>query len=186
MKWLIKNPENNDLHNGSIIELPDALPDHLPITISYNKKPYTIFWDSKLRICKIKNGNHFVHVRLNKSSIEFDKENSSWFLDETHSLGGQKNFLLHRQCEFYSPLNNNKNQNKKNKAKSIFAPMTGKVLKLFATEEQKISAGETILIIEAMKMENKISAKQDALVAEIKIKEGDVVQKGDLLVKFKS
>ena len=44
-----------------------------------------------------------------------------------------------------------------------------------------VKAGDTLLILEAMKMENEISAPQDGTVATIDVRKGDVVDSGTLL-----
>ena len=66
--------------------------------------------------------------------------------------------------------------------KHVSAPMPGKVFKLLASVGEKISAGDTLLTTEAMKMETNVKAKVDGVVAEIRFDEGDPVGQGDLLV----
>ena len=45
-----------------------------------------------------------------------------------------------------------------------------------------VKAGDTLLILEAMKMENEISAPQDGTIASVNVRKGDVVNSGDLLI----
>ncbi|MBW2451604.1 MAG: biotin/lipoyl-binding protein, partial [Deltaproteobacteria bacterium] len=47
---------------------------------------------------------------------------------------------------------------------------------------EKVSAGDTLLTTEAMKMETNVKSKVDGVVAEIRFSEGDQVGQGDLLV----
>lgn len=63
----------------------------------------------------------------------------------------------------------------------ISSPMPGKILKIMATAGQNVKKGETILILEAMKMENEIVAPQDGTVASIHVSVGSSVESGDLL-----
>jgi len=44
-----------------------------------------------------------------------------------------------------------------------------------------VNAGDTIVVLEAMKMENAISAHTDGIVAETGFSDGDAVKKGDVL-----
>ena len=44
-----------------------------------------------------------------------------------------------------------------------------------------VKAGDTLLILEAMKMENEISAPQDGTIASVNVSKGDTVNSGDLL-----
>ena len=60
-------------------------------------------------------------------------------------------------------------------SKKIIAPMAGKVLKLSVNKGDKVKGGDTLIIIEAMKMQNEIKAAGDKIVSEILIKEGDSV-----------
>ena len=66
--------------------------------------------------------------------------------------------------------------------KHVGAPMPGKVFKILAIVGEKISAGDTLLTTEAMKMETNVKAKVDGVVAEIRFGEGDHLDQGDLLV----
>ena len=60
--------------------------------------------------------------------------------------------------------------------------MPGKVFKLLASIGERVSAGDTLLTTEAMKMETNVKAKVDGVIAEIRFGEGDPVGQGDLLV----
>lgn len=69
-----------------------------------------------------------------------------------------------------------------NNPKHVGAPMPGKVFKIMAIIGEKVSAGDTLLTTEAMKMESNVKAKVDGVVAEIRFAEGDHVEQGDLLL----
>ena len=74
--------------------------------------------------------------------------------------------------------------NKAQGAQDIKAPMPGLVLQIMVKDGQAVSAGDPILILEAMKMENVIKAATDGAVAKIEVSAGDAVEKGQLLVKM--
>ncbi len=57
----------------------------------------------------------------------------------------------------------------------ISTPMPGKVVKVLVKPGDKVKAGETVIIISAMKMESEYKVKKDRLVKEVLVKEGDVV-----------
>jgi biotin carboxyl carrier protein len=61
------------------------------------------------------------------------------------------------------------------------APIPGKVFKIIAKVGSAVKAGDTILILEAMKMENEITASVDGTVKEILVSEGQTVNTGDPL-----
>ncbi|MCA9773322.1 MAG: biotin/lipoyl-binding protein [Myxococcales bacterium] len=71
-------------------------------------------------------------------------------------------------------------------AGDLKAPMPGKVLEIRVTEGQEVRKGETLLILEAMKMENEIRAPQDGIVVRVAHKEGESVQAGVALIELKA
>lgn len=70
------------------------------------------------------------------------------------------------------------------KANSIKAPMPGIILSVNVEENQEVKEGETLLILEAMKMENAISAPKSGLIKSIYAKSGETVEKGALLIEM--
>lgn len=67
---------------------------------------------------------------------------------------------------------------------NIKAPMPGLILDLSVKEGQTVKAGETLLILEAMKMENAITAQKDSVIGTIHVKSGQSVEKGHLLIEL--
>ena len=61
---------------------------------------------------------------------------------------------------------------------SIDSPMPGKVIKILVKEGEEVKAGQGIIVVEAMKMENEIKTPKAGVVKEIKVKEGDAVEAG--------
>ena len=59
---------------------------------------------------------------------------------------------------------------------SIDAPMPGKVIKLVATEGQAVKAGDVILVLEAMKMQNEIAADADGTLKKFNVAAGQSVK----------
>ena len=67
------------------------------------------------------------------------------------------------------------------KAAKIEAGAAGKVFKLEATPGTQVKAGDTVLVLEVMKMETPVVAPKDGVVATIDVAEGQAVESGDLL-----
>ncbi len=63
----------------------------------------------------------------------------------------------------------------------VTAPMPGTIVKLVAAPGAAIKKGQTILILEAMKMENEIVAHKDGVVGQILVSTGKSVATGDVL-----
>jgi glutaconyl-CoA/methylmalonyl-CoA decarboxylase subunit gamma len=68
--------------------------------------------------------------------------------------------------------------------KKITAPLPGVIHKILAKEGDTVKLGDTLLILEAMKMENNILAEKPGVIKLIKIREGDSVMQGDLLMEI--
>lgn len=65
---------------------------------------------------------------------------------------------------------------------TVNAPMPGTILRINVTEGQAVKKGETLLILEAMKMENEISAPRDAVVKQVIATKGSSVDSGAPLI----
>ena len=64
----------------------------------------------------------------------------------------------------------------------ITAPMPGNILSIKVSQGEQVKAGQILLILEAMKMENEIVAPRDGVVAQIVTSKGAVVETGAVLV----
>ena len=68
---------------------------------------------------------------------------------------------------------------------SVAAPMPGTILKVLKATGDSVKAGEVVLILEAMKMENEITAPVDGTIESLSLTEGSTVAGGDLLFDVK-
>ncbi|MFA5585819.1 MAG: biotin/lipoyl-containing protein [Saccharofermentanales bacterium] len=68
---------------------------------------------------------------------------------------------------------------------TLTAPLQGTVLDIAVKAGDSVKPGDTLVVIEAMKMENEIVAPGDAVIDRIHVQKGDVVASGDLLVSFR-
>ena len=65
---------------------------------------------------------------------------------------------------------------------AVKSPMPGNILKINVAQGQKVSEGDVLLILEAMKMENEVTATKSGTVAQIAVTKGQVVETGTPLV----
>lgn len=72
----------------------------------------------------------------------------------------------------------------RNRASQIRAEMVANVLSVDVAVGDTVAAGESVLLLESMKMEIPVIAEDGGVVREIKVSVGDVVQEGDLLVEL--
>lgn len=62
--------------------------------------------------------------------------------------------------------------------------MPGKIIDVTVKAGDKVKEGESLVIMEAMKMENEMRAASDAIVKDVHVKKGDNVEGGTLLISF--
>lgn len=70
-------------------------------------------------------------------------------------------------------------------AKEIISFISGTVIEINVKENQKVKRGETILILEAMKMQNNVLSPIDGEIESIHVKPGESIAKGVLMIVIK-
>jgi oxaloacetate decarboxylase alpha subunit len=69
-------------------------------------------------------------------------------------------------------------------AEEVHAPLSGNIWKILVNPNQSVNEGDTLLILEAMKMETEIKAAHSGVVTNISVKEGDSVTVGQVLLSL--
>ena len=69
-------------------------------------------------------------------------------------------------------------------AGALITQMPGKLVKIYKQVGDKVTKGETVLILEAMKMENEIKSGADGTIKSINVKEGQALEAGFLMVEI--
>ena len=64
----------------------------------------------------------------------------------------------------------------------VSAPMPGKIVRVVAAAGQEVRAGECLVVMEAMKMENEIRSPRGGRIKDVLVKEGQAVESGALLI----
>lgn len=65
---------------------------------------------------------------------------------------------------------------------TISTPMPGKVVRIPVTVNQKVTPGQTVVVVSAMKMESEYKVNRDAVIKKIMVKEGDTVKSHQPLI----
>ena len=65
---------------------------------------------------------------------------------------------------------------------NISTPMPGKVVRLLIREGDAVDAGQGLVVVEAMKMQNELKASRGGRVVEVRVRDGDTVSASDTLV----
>ena len=66
-------------------------------------------------------------------------------------------------------------------AEDVRAEIVASVLEVMVSEGDQIGAGDTLVLLESMKMEIPVLAEVDGVVTEVNVAVGDVIQAGDLI-----
>jgi biotin carboxyl carrier protein len=70
------------------------------------------------------------------------------------------------------------------KISDLKAPMPGLVVDILVQENSVVKKGDTLVILEAMKMENSLKATADTIVKKVMVKKGQAVEKNEVLVQL--
>ncbi len=106
------------------------------------------------------NGSY--HLLLNGMSLHIEIEDERAAL--LKSFGGEKSTKVHSAV--------------------LRSPMPGKISRLMVKEGELIEAGQGVLILEAMKMENEIKSPAAGIVKAIRVAESDAVEKNAILIEI--
>jgi biotin carboxyl carrier protein len=182
MKWRV-NVNSKDI----LVDLPDAVPDNEYFTATISGKTLQVRYLRNTKTLFIQshansNAEAVTHVRT-VAVQKFANEPDSTVALEFVPHGAFSAVCAEANVGLFLPGQEGRSSTRK-KASTVRSQMTGKVLKIFVSAGQTVEAGSTLMIIEAMKMENRVITSTAAKVASILVKEGDSVQSGVDLVKF--
>ena len=116
---------------------------------------------------------------LNGKSYEVKQENSA---TETKVVVGQERFNV----SVRDPRSFRSRRRAGDAAqgiRKITAPMPGKVVRVLAPEGTAVEAGQSVIVIEAMKMQNELKAPKNGVVKKINVSEGAAVEAGQALAE---
>ncbi len=158
------------------------------------KKEYAISW--KDQTSGAINDNPFsVDIeKINDRTFHVIKDNKSYNVEILSAHPEEKNYFIKVNGEKYKfELKDQFDQLLKelglenlasSKISEIKAPMPGIVLAIEASVGQEVNKGDTLLILEAMKMENALKSPTEGVVKEICIEQGVAVDKNQILIRF--
>jgi biotin carboxyl carrier protein len=103
-----------------------------------------------------------------------------------HALIGKNQILYHDDCVKMTEESLLKRKRSKSSVSgnSMISPMPGKIFKIIAQVGDRVKQGDTLLILEAMKMEHSVKAATNGIVKEIFFNEGELVGGGVVLASL--
>ena len=130
-------------------------------------------------------GNGQYHIRYNNKSypaevVKIDRETKTVEL----KVNGHR-YTVHLRDEIDLLMEKmGMTASAAHKVNTIKAPMPGLIIDLRVKAGDAVKAGDPLLILEAMKMENIIKAASDGTVKLVKVNKGDSVEKGQVMIEF--
>jgi len=124
--------------------------------IIHNNKSF----DIKLKKSDFNNKSYVIKVNANSYNVKISNQLDQLVKEMGFTIGSAK------------------------KANDIKAPMPGLILSINVKEGQEVAEGDTLLILEAMKMENAIGAPKDGIIKTVTVKNGETVEKGELMIEM--
>jgi len=86
--------------------------------------------------------------------------------------------LYNKKFELLSPW-------QKPDPKKMISFLPGTVIKVLVKKGDKVSEGQDLLLLEAMKMQNRIKSDREGIIKNVLVKEGDKVPKGVVMIEFR-
>lgn len=155
-----------------------------PLQISLCEGGADLFIDGKWRHLETKwqPGQHLFTAQLdgNEFSVQFDDLTEGYVLN-TRGITITALVCSPRSAEIHSILPEKEQADTGN---FVTSPMPGTIVRVDVKEGQSIQIGETLLVVEAMKMENVIRAERKAVIKEVQVIAGDTVSADDLLISY--
>ncbi|MGV8964011.1 MAG: acetyl/propionyl/methylcrotonyl-CoA carboxylase subunit alpha [Candidatus Saccharimonadaceae bacterium] len=158
------------------------------IAINYQKEEEQLSFS-----IKEETPQHISNILIEENNLKFSLDNKNlqfnWVITPDNEL------LLERGIESWKVIphhqlpKNNANKSSftsNNKEVGVKAPIPGKIIEINIQEGQYLKAGDTLMVLEAMKMENSIQMPQDGIVKKILIKQGNQVKANELLVEIEN
>ncbi len=166
------------------------------ITATLNNEKYEIeFFNKQYVTGKINNTDFLLDsVKNNENSFHILYKQKSFNItivsvnteEKTVLLNINKNSYSVKLTEEIDVLLNKmgiKSQTKRIK-KELKAPMPGLILNIPIKKGDFVKQGETLLVLEAMKMENNLKAENDVTIKDIQVQNGNSVEKNEVLIIF--
>jgi biotin carboxyl carrier protein len=89
---------------------------------------------------------------------------------------------MNRRESLFASIQRNQKEDRKQTA--LKAPIPGLVLKVMVSEGLSVQAGDPLLVLESMKMENVLRTQSSCTVVSLGVQPGETVEKGQVLIKF--
>ena len=137
--------------------------------------------DNMYRLCLLEgDGSRMLHVEVDGEPIDIDLDVGGVAADEPRQMARLLQDLLMRRAGLPGAPAKTK-KTKRTHGDALLSPMTGIVLEVQVRPGERVSKGDRIAVVEAMKMENRVLANSSGVVREVCVAPGATVRKGDVI-----
>lgn len=141
--------------------------------------------DSQVDASIIQTGNGEYHLLYNNQSFNFSVVKADFTEKKLTIKVNGKKFSVEVKDKYDELLHNLGMDNiASKKVNDIKAPMPGMVLNILVGEGQEVKKGDSLLVLEAMKMENILKSPSDGVIKKVIATKGVAVEKNQLLIQF--
>lgn len=171
-----------------MIELPDQIPDNVPFQASLDGQAVSIRWQRSTRALFIldpRKSAAWTCLNIRTKAVgRFPGEPELSVDCEFVPSGAKVPVVMAAIVAMHIPGQESRESAAGKKPKIIRSQITGKILKVMAKAGDSVNVGDTLMIIEAMKMENRVLASTQGVLDSIKVSEGDTVATGAELARY--
>jgi len=181
MEWMIKRGDKQFRVN-----LPNQIPDDQLFELTVDETVYQARFEKAQNAFYLKTPEGEVSLNARTCQINrFDGESEAQIEFDFYNPLETQMESFHGSAQPWVPGMENRAAAAASKGKTLRAPMTGKVLDVSIAEGDQVESGVTLLVIEAMKMENKVFAPVAGKVEQLKVSAGQAITVGDELLTIK-
>lgn len=164
------------------------------LKIKINNNKTLVFTQDKNRILINNKEINWDIIEIKNNMFHIIKDNRSYNAEVVEADFRQKKFVIkvngikhdievHDQFDLLlEKLGMNKSTAPKKNV--VEAPMPGSILDIKVKEGDNVKKDDTLIILEAMKMENIIKSPGDGVIKSVKVRKGEGVEKGQVLMEF--
>lgn len=133
----------------------------------------------------IKGQKYDVTVKENEEDhLEVDVNGTTYNVEVEQSATTKKTPKLVRKPVAKKPGEGKLQKSESTGGHKVKAPLPGSIFKIKVQPGDDVIKGQTLLVMEAMKMENNIQSDKEGTIKDIKVKEGDSVLQDDVLIEL--
>jgi 3-methylcrotonyl-CoA carboxylase alpha subunit len=156
----------------------EILLENKPVSINYQITPSHLLLDlsgKEVSIELLSNKNNNLKLKINEKIVDVSFK--------TNPITGETHFTSD-DVESFLALRKRGASSHQASSGNLTAPMPGKVFKVMVNTGDHVKAGQTLMILEAMKMEHPVKAPYDGIVSKIFYRPDDQLDKGVQLIEL--